>query len=58
LVKRVIICIVPLGTSLIGFAVIRYVHLFVFFAKIRSHVVFAFRWFRINSLFASIRFSQ
>ena len=29
-----------------------------FFAMIRSHVIFAFRWFRIDSLFASIRFSQ
>jgi hypothetical protein len=29
-----------------------------FFARIRSHVIFAFRWFRIDSWFASIRFSQ
>jgi hypothetical protein len=29
-----------------------------FFAMIRSHVIFAFRWFRSDSLFASIRFSQ
>ena len=25
---------------------------------IRSHVIFAFRWFRCDSLFASIRFSR
>jgi hypothetical protein len=29
-----------------------------FLAMIRIHVIFAFRWFRSDSLFASIRFSQ
>jgi hypothetical protein len=29
-----------------------------FFTMSRTHIIFAFRWFRIDSLFASIRFSQ
>jgi hypothetical protein len=73
---------VMLYSHFVGFAFIRYSHLFLFgndsqscyiriplvsqwfviciysfFAMIRSHVIFAFRWFRCDSLFASIRFS-
>ena len=39
------------------FALIR-IRIYSFFAIIRNHVIFAFRWFRCDSLFASIRFSQ
>jgi hypothetical protein len=34
------------------------IRIYSFFAMSRSHVIFAFRWFRSYSLFASIRFSQ